>query len=267
MTDLHFDQQAYLNRIGCKDRIDISMAGLQKLLHHQLYAIPFENFDICLGLTIDLDPTYQFDKLVRHRRGGYCFEINGLFFRALKAFGFEAKPLLARVHGDDFVGGRDHQLTLVSLDNQEWIVDLGFGRDTPHCPLPLQLGKTIACKHQNMKFVDGAHLGTLLQVEADGRWKTLYSFDREYVGPADIKFSNHYTSTHPESHFVQRRVAALPIEGGVITLSDHKLTIRKDGGQTEVHLPDDGDYLRLLEEHFGIALDARYEDLKPLGID
>ncbi|NKB53837.1 MAG: arylamine N-acetyltransferase [Rhizobiaceae bacterium] len=269
MTDFQFDQQAYLRRIGIEDsgQVEVNLDSLRRLLRHQIYAIPFENFDICLGRTIDLDPNHQFDKLVRHRRGGYCFEVNGLMLNALQSFGFEARPLLARVHGEDFIGGRDHQLTLVSLDHQQWIVDAGFGRDTPHCPLPLQLDKPISCNKQNLKFADGAHLGTLMQVENAGRWTTLYSFDDTYAGPADIKYSNHYTSTHPDSHFVQRRVAALPIEGGVVTLSDQKLTIRKNGEQTEIHLPDNQQYLQLLEQHLGIDLQVDYSQLKPLVED
>lgn len=266
MCNLDFDLKAYLGRIGYEGDPAVSLQSLRKLLHHQLHTIPFENFDICLGRSIDLSPDYQFDKLVRKRRGGYCFEINGLLLAAAQAIGFEARPLLARVHGDDFVGGRDHQLTLITLGHQQWIVDAGFGRDTPHCPLPVNLDETFVCATRKLRFVDGAHLGTLLQLEAEGEWKTLYSFDFEYVGPADIETSNHFTATHPSSHFVQRRVAALPVEGGVVTLSDYKMTIRKDGQQTEEILPDNDDYLNLLEAHFGIVLDARYEDLKPLSV-
>ncbi|MEP1208962.1 MAG: arylamine N-acetyltransferase [Rhizobiaceae bacterium] len=269
MTEFQFDKQAYLRRIGYNGDgggdVAANMTTLRQLLTRQLYTIPFENFDICLGKVIDLDPLAQFDKLVNSRRGGYCFELNGLLLAALQAIGFEARPLLARVHGGGTVGGRDHQLSLVHLEGQDWIVDSGFGKDTPHCPLPLKLGQTTISNGLNLRLVAGQHLGTLLQVEDNGHWRPMYSFDLEYVGPADIQQSNHFTCTHPSTHFVQRRVAALPTEGGgVTTLSDHRLTIRQNGQQSEIQLPDNGAYLEALDQHFGIVLDADYADLKPL---
>ena len=265
MSEFTFDVPTYLSRIGLSGEVEITLDGLNQVHRHQLHTIPFENFDIMLGRGVDLDPTYQFDKLVRSQRGGYCFEVNGLLLSALQALGFDARPVLARVHGDGYVGGRDHLVALVSINGSQWIADAGFGRESPRSPLPLNLGNEIENEGQKLKFVDGEHLGTLLQIETDAGWAPMYSFDLEYVGAADIKYANHYTSTHPDSHFTQRRVGALPIEGGVITLSDQQLTIRKDGEQHQVHLPDNHEYLDLIREHFGIDLNCPYEDLKPLA--
>ncbi len=265
MTETDFDTNAYLQRIGYDDDVKASLEILRKLHRHQLYSIPFENFDICLGRTVDLDPDYQFDKLVLNRRGGYCFELNGLFLRALISLGFDARPLLARVHGADYVGGRDHQLTLVTIGGEQWIADVGFGRDTPRSLLPLNPGSVVDFEDQNLRLVDGERWGTLLQQKHHESWENMFTFDLQHVGPADIQQSNHFTSTHPSSHFVRRRVAALPIDGGTATLSNYQLTIRQNGHKTELQLPDNQDYLKAIEKHFGIELKAHYQDLRPVS--
>ena len=264
MSNFAFDVPAYLSRIGLEGDVEVSLDGLRRVHRHQLHSIPFENFDIMLGRGVNLDPDYQFEKMVRRKRGGYCFEVNGLLLAALQALGFDARPVLARVHGQDYVGGRDHLVALVSFDGNPWIADAGFGRESPLGPLPLQLDHQVENERQKLRFVDGENLGTLLQLETESGWMPMYSFDLEYVGAADIKYANHYTSTHPDSHFTQRRVAALPVEGGVVTLSDQNMIIRKDGKQDDVQLPHSSEYLNVLKEYFGIDLECRYEDLKPL---
>ena len=100
---------------------------LEDLQRAQAYAIPFENFDIQLGRGINLDAEHLLNKLVRSRRGGYCFELNGLFLRAIQRAGFRARALLARVHVAGEPTGRGHQMSLVAMGDRQWIVDVGFG--------------------------------------------------------------------------------------------------------------------------------------------
>ena len=103
----------------------------------------------------------------------------------------------------------------------------------------------------------------LLALE-DGEWKDLYSFDLGHVFPADIAYGNHYTSTHPDTFFTFSRVAGRPLPGGGITLLDRTLKITTIGREEVQMLPDSPAYLDALKTHFGIELDAPYEDLKPL---
>src|SRR3546814_16635827 len=91
------DVEAYLRRIGLEQAPRPDQEGLMSVQRAHRWAIPFENFDIPLGRGISLDPAAVFDKLVVRRRGGYCFEQNQLFLRALLQLGFDARPLLARV--------------------------------------------------------------------------------------------------------------------------------------------------------------------------
>ncbi len=121
MKLFNFDREAYLQRINYAKNVSVSLESLRALHYAQLFTTPFENFDIVLGKGISLDPSKLFHKLVHNRRGGYCFELNGLFLMALQNFGFDARPLLGRVHSSTPPSGKGHQFTLITLDGEPWI--------------------------------------------------------------------------------------------------------------------------------------------------
>lgn len=264
MEIFEFDSPTYLQRLCLSENISATYEGLRVLQQAQFHQIPFENFDIQLGRGIDLEPWHLFDKLVRHRRGGYCFELNGLFLMALRAFGFEARPLLARVHLTGTPSGRGHQLSLVKLDGKQWVVDVGFGKDNPRGPLLLEWDTVQELNGKSNRLIDGGKFGTMLQVLADDEWRNLYSFDMEHVCQADIDYGNHFASTHPRTLFVSARVAMKPLTDGMATLSNSRLTLIRNGEEKTVSLPGGQEYLNALETYFGIELDAPYEALKPV---
>ena len=264
MDPQEFDAEAYLQRIRFSGSTDVSLDTLARLHYAHFHTIPFENFDILLGRGIDLDPQAVFKKLVRKKRGGYCFELNGLFLQALLALGFKARALLARVHLTGTPSGRGHQLELVSIDARYWLVDVGFGMNSPRGPIPMEWGWSDRMGERTIRLTDGGHFGTMLQTLEEGEWKDLYSFDLGYVFPADIAYGNHYTSTHPDTFFTYSRVAGLPCPEGGITLLDRTLKITTNGREEVQTLPDSPAYIDALKEHFSIELDASYADLKPL---
>ena len=264
MNDFKFDREAYLKRINYKNDLTVSIDCLRQLHCAQLFTIPFENFDIVLGKGIDLEPAKLFDKLVHHRRGGYCFELNGLFLMALQSFGFDARALLGRVHSSDPPSGKGHQFTLINIDGKQWIADVGFGNGTMQGPLPLVLDQETSIFQQTFRLVEAYPYGTMLQMLIDGEWKNQYSFTLNHVFPNDIAYGNHYTSTAPDSFFVRSRVAALPTPDGTHTLYNYSLK-RYDGEQLYLEeLEENSAYIIALEEVFGIKLDASISDLKPL---
>ena len=262
MKPFKFDHNSYLQRINYAGETTPALDTLKALHHAQLYTIPFENFDIQLGRGINLSTEAVFEKLVHQSRGGYCFELNGLFLMALKTFGFEVRPLLARTHVTGTPSGRGHQIELVTVEGKKWIADVGFGADTPRAPIPLELNQPTIYDGQKVRLVDAGHFGTMLQTEKDDEWIDLYSFDLSHVFPADIDYGNHFTSTHPGSLFVFARVAALPVAKGVITLFNNTLKRIIDGNESVQELAEGQAYLDALKNHFGIELDAPYEKLR-----
>jgi len=259
-----FDRDAWLERIGHAQGVRASEDDLETLHRAQAYSIPFENFDILLGRGVSLEPAAIVDKLVGHRRGGYCFELNGLLLLALEQIGFEARPLLARVHLSGEPSGRGHMLLLVTLNGRQWIADVGFGGPGLRAPIPFEHERVAQQDGRSFRLVDAGPFGTLLQTRRGEEWMDLYSFDLAHVIAADIAYGNHYTSTHPSSFFTTARVAALPRPAGRVTLLDRTLKIETPDGERAEELSDNPAYLDALREHFGIELDAPYTALGPI---
>ncbi len=264
MSSFKFDCNAYLQRINYDGEKTPTIDTLKALHHAHLYTIPFENFDIQLGRGIDLSPEAIFEKLVHQNRGGYCYELNGLFLMALKDFGFDARPLLGRVHITGTPTGRSHQIELITIEDRHWIADVGFGTDTPRVPMPLELERPIEYDGQKTRLVDAGHFGFMLQAEKDEEWIDNYSFDLAYVYPADFDYANYYNSTKPGSFFVSARVAMLPVKNGALTILNNRL--KKKVGKEEIvqELEEGQPYLDALKNHFSIELDAPYEALRPV---
>jgi N-hydroxyarylamine O-acetyltransferase len=263
MREFKFDQEAYLQRISYTKEVKVTIECLKDIHYAQLFTIPFENFDIFLNRAIELEPEKLFHKMVRHKRGGYCFELNGLFLMVLQSFGFDARAILGRVHVPGPPTGRGHQLSLITFQGNQWIADVGFGGDTPRAPIPLVLNQPTTNYGQSVRLVESEHYGIMLQIKKDAIWTDLYSFDLGYVCPGDIEYGNHYSSTSPKSFFVIARVAALPVKDGVITLINNTLNKTLGGKEIQIQLEEDQTYIDSLETHFGIKLDAPYDELKP----
>ncbi|HLV15208.1 MAG TPA: arylamine N-acetyltransferase [Xanthomarina sp.] len=264
MSDFKFNRQTYLKRINFNGNISVSFECLKSIHHAQHITIPFENFDICLGRSIHLDPESIFQKLVKQQRGGYCFELNGLLLLALKSFGFEARPLLGRVHLTGEPSGRSHQATLVTIEDKKWLVDAGFGAESPPVPIPLVYNKPVTFENQTYRLIASELFGYMLQNKQDETWKNLYSFDLSHVFDVDIKLGNHFTSTSPDSFFINARIAALPVKNGMLTVFNDRFKKLINGKEEITWLKDDSSYLSILENEFGIKIDAEYKDLKPL---
>jgi len=258
-----FDCDAYLARIGLSDPVPITEDGLEATHRAHVYTIPFENFDILLGRGIDLSPDGLFKKIILQPRGGYCFELNGLYLHLLQALGFHARPLLARVHRRGEPGGRHHQLSLVNIQGRDWIADVGFGANGLRAPIPMEPEHIV--RHDDLEFrlIARSPFGTMLQVMEDGGWRDLYSFDLEHVCAGDIDSGNHYTSTSPQSFFTWIRVASLPNPNGRISLQDFNLTVVAGGRVTTTELEPGAGYLDKVREYFGIIINTDYQALRP----
>ncbi|NOT55678.1 MAG: arylamine N-acetyltransferase [Deltaproteobacteria bacterium] len=264
MDNSVFPLDAYLTRLNYSGSVQPTEDRLEVLHRAQAYAIPFENFDILLGRGITLDPPALWNKLIHHARGGYCFELNGVFLMALQALGFEARALLARVHLVDPPTGRGHQLLLVTMQGKQWIADVGFGGPGLRAPIPFELNRVATHDGQSFRLVDAGPYGIMLQTQTNAEWQNLYSFDLGQVFPNDIVYGNYFTSTHPSSFFTFARVAALPTPNGRVSLFNHTLRILSPDGEHVQELREGQPYLDALKTHFGIELNVPHEAIRPL---
>ena len=203
------DLSAYLQRVGLATPPTADLAGLRALHFAHATTIPFENLDIQLGLPIRLDLASLQAKLVGRRRGGYCFEHNTLFLAVLKALGFDAIAGEARVRlGALELLPRTHMLLLVRLEGAPWLCDVGFGGEGLLQPVPMD--GEVHDQFLNTYRVSAEGGLRVLQSFHDGAWEDLYAFVPEERFPIDFILANHYTSTHPDSRFLQTLTAQLP---------------------------------------------------------
>ncbi len=210
MSDPTFPLAAYLDRIGHSGPCDASLDTLSALHERHACAIPFENIDVVLDRPIALDVPSLVRKLVEGRRGGYCFEHNGLFLAALRALGFDVAPLLARVRWQvppGVVTPQTHMALRVRIDGHAWLADAGFGGIGLMAPLSLEAAGVQTTRFEPRRLVPhGRNL--LQQVQIAGTWQDVYVLHLDEAYPIDFEVANWFTSAHPASRFRQNLMAA-----------------------------------------------------------
>ncbi len=246
------DIRRYLERIDYHGSLEPTMATLQALHEAHMYTVPFENLDIGLGRTIRLDENALYEKIVEQRRGGFCYELNGLFARLLQTLGYRVDLLSAAVaraaggFGPEF----DHLTLLVHLE-EDWLADVGFG-DSFRQPLRLQSELVQEQEWGRYRLVrDGQYW---LTQEWHEEWKPGYRFTLQPHVLDDFSEMCRYHQTSPESGFTKHSTCSLATHYGRITLSDLRLIITRNGTREERALADQREYNTLLSEQFGIML-------------
>lgn len=246
------DLEAYYQRTGFAGNAAPDLATLRALHLAHVTAIPFENLDVQMGLPIRLDLASLQDKLVRRRRGGYCFEQNTLFQAVLEAVGFTVLPCEARVRrGATGVLARTHMLLLVPLDGDLWLCDVGFGADGPLLPVPLD-GQAHGQWQGTFRIDAEGSLRILRSLQGDA-WLDLYAFLPEARYPADFVMANHFTSSHPDSRFVTTLTAQLQSREGRRVLRNGLYTEYR-GGAVVTRTLDPAEVVSVLRSSFGLEV-------------
>jgi N-hydroxyarylamine O-acetyltransferase len=248
-----FDLAKYFERIEYAGSTEPTLEALQALHLAHATHIPFENLDILLGRPIRIDLDSVFGKLVERKRGGYCFEQNTLFSAVLESLGFRLKRLNARVRmGYSEVRPRTHMLLLVEVHGQLWISDVGFGGEGLLHPLTLRPNEVLQNFGWRYRIIEGGDQYVLQSLHPEG-WFDLYTFTLEEHYAVDFEMANHYTSTHPDSRFVQYLVAQKPGITSRMTLVNDRLIEQTPEATKEIVLPNPEAILAALEQHFGLV--------------
>lgn len=250
------DLEAYFARVGFRADAAPTLATLQALQFGHVSSIPFENLSPLLGEAVPLDPASLQDKLVRRRRGGWCFEHNLLFTHVLRAIGFDVRTLAARVRWNvppQVTTPRSHCLLLVDLPEGPHIADVGFGGLTLTAPLALRDGEQ-ATPHEPHRLVPEGET-CALEARIGDAWERLYVFDLNAQLQADYEVSNWYLANHPESQFVKGLIAARADVDRRHALRNTRYAIHHRGGETERRFITSATELRrVLEEEMRIPL-------------
>ncbi len=246
----------YLQRINFTDEPKVDLPTLKALHRQHVLHIPFECLDIHLGRPLHLTIPHLFQKVIEKRRGGFCYELNYLFYNLLTELGFSCRIIAAQVYSEQGVPGPkyDHLAIIVDFEG-EWLADVGFG---DYFIEPMPIGDLVVhqdwFKTYQMRRLDEENFLTEeLRPEEDN--KPLYNFSR---APQNIKafVPECYEKQHlPDSHFIRNRICTRATPTGRITLRNEQMIERVDGQRTETVITSDEEYYRLAEERFGMDLE------------
>lgn len=244
---------AYLERIRYRGPVTPTTETLRDLHVAHLLTVPFENLSIHAGEPIVLDCAALFQKVVRRKRGGFCYELNGLFGELLRCLGFEVRMLSAEVMGTDgrFTREFDHMALLVSLE-EDWLADVGFG-DCIREPIRLNEHDE---RDRSQFRITGTSSGKfdLQRLRPGGAWETQYRFGLEPHALLEYEPMCRYHQTSRQSYFTQSRICSLATVSGRVTISGERLILTDGESRNERMIRDEAEYAGLLQQYFGIKM-------------
>ena len=243
---------AYLHRISWNGPAQPDLEALRNLhLQHAIH-IPFENLDIQLGKTISLDLEALERKMIQNNRGGYCFEQNTLFQTMLMEFGFDVISCEARVRmGRSIMAPRTHMLLIVTLKEGRYLADVGFGGDGLLLPVPIDGNEHMQFLWRYRIVEEGPLM--VLQILRHGGWMDLYAFVPQSREPIDFVVANWFTSTHPESRFVQTLTVQQPTPEARFILRNKMFVIDRGGQEETRELKTREELIHILDRTFGLS--------------
>ena len=250
--------ELYLTRIGYSGPIKPDAQTLQGLHLAHMRSVPFENLDIARKRPIRLTNEALWEKLILQQRGGFCYELNGLFARLLQELGFEVTYLNARVYNKDGVLGIDfdHLALLVQVpdDGERWLADVGFG-DSFNEPLRFdEPGEQIqGLRSYRLEQTPEGYIAW--KRNYDGSWERLYFFDLQpRTFPTDYEPACLYHQTSPKSSFTRKSIISRAMPEGRVSLEDRRLILTVEGQRTERRLESNEEYQKLLKQYFDVTL-------------
>ena len=241
----------YLDRINYLGSLEPNLNTLKKLQKTHLLNVPFENLDIHKNITIELSIDKIFNKIIDLNRGGFCYELNGLYYELLIALGFNAIRVSARVYDRNKGYGKefDHFAIIVTINNVNYLTDVGFGEFTFE-PLELQLGVIQNDERGNYLIDKFENEYFRVNKIEDGKSIPEYIFKNIKREFADYEEMCNYHQTSPNSPFTAKRLISLPTENGRITITGNKLKIKEFESIKESEIKNETELNELLQKIF-----------------
>lgn len=226
----NFTLQNYFDRIGFRFEAKVDIATIAEMMRCQLFTVPFENLDVQAGKVVSLVPEEIVEKIISRNRGGYCYEVNGLFAMALQALDIPYQFVAARPMFYPVRRPKTHMAIVLKVDGEEWLCDLGFGSYGIRAPMRLNL----------------------IDVEAKQDFDAFDLSPQEWI---DFVPANYLNSTHPDAIFVQKLLIVLHDQTGRTILFGDKLKTVKNGEMEEQTIAPE-DRAAILTNKFGLKLNV-----------
>ncbi|HEY8939139.1 MAG TPA: arylamine N-acetyltransferase [Cellvibrio sp.] len=255
----NFKLTDYARRIGYTGELTASVTTLTEFMKRQLLTVPFENLDVQAGKIVSLVPEDIAGKILYKPRGGYCYEVNGLFAMALEALGIEYQILGARPMFYPTRRARTHMVIIAKIDGRQFLCDCGFGAFGIREPIALdQANQIIQQGDDKFRLLSDDNQNFTLQAFTEGEWASQFGFDLYPHEMVDFMPANFFNSKHPDTIFVQKLLVALITPNGRKILLDGRLK-RIEKGEVSFEDYSKEEIPALLEREFGLESLARQE--------
>jgi N-hydroxyarylamine O-acetyltransferase len=253
-----FDIEKYLTRIGISAQLPASDATLHLIHQNHIHHIPFENIDIRYRKQFTIDRNAVYQKVVKERRGGFCYELNSLFCWLLRELGFAAKIISARiVNTDGSLGPEFDHMCVHVKTTRSYLADVGYG-DLFITPLEIKDG--IQTDGRSYFQVNPHEKGFCLMMSHDGK-----DFEKKYVFSLDEAALENFEAiciekqTHLNSYFVKNTICTKATESGRVTIFNDKLIVRTLTDRVETPVLTEQQLKAHLKNYFEITVDGREE--------
>lgn len=248
------DINAYLDRIGYSGQVEVSFPCLCKLVACQLDSVPFENLSVFHGhIEPPLDTEALFQKIVKEKRGGYCFELNGLFGRLLNALGFSCRFAAARLLlGRDYLTPKAHMVLLVDLDGDAYFCDVGFGGPAPASPIKMS-SDTVFCAAGRRYRFDRTPKRTTLYIERDGSFLPMMCFDEDGCDLVEFIPLNSFCALSKHEPFLHKQMIWRRTKTGKCSVNGDVFSVEAGADKTERKLQTEEELRDVLLTQFGIV--------------
>ena len=249
------DKEKYLDRIKYTGGLKPNLNLLKRLQKNHLLNIPFENLDIHNKVPIELNIDRIYEKIVQNNRGGFCYELNGLFYELLHSLGFRVKRISARVYNKDngYSPEFDHFTIIAKIGNADYLTDVGFGEFIFE-PIELKLGKIQ--NDDRGRYLFDIYEDGYLRVNKieDGTSTPEFIFKKVERELVEYKEMCEYHQSNPNSHFMKKRLISLPTINGRITISGNILKVTENKKVIEKELENETEFEKALWDKFKITI-------------
>lgn len=252
----------YLRRIGVGGGVGVSLDDLARLQRQHLMRIPYENLDLLNGVPLSLEPAALYRKLVERERGGYCFELQGLFRELLRALGYRVSQYAGRFMDEPGrVQMRRHRVLVVDLGGERHVCDVGVRGESPRCPLRLAADAVQSDGLCRYRYARDAFYGWVLWQQlpgADG-WRPMLGFTEEPQIDDDYVMPSFFCERHPDSTFNKYMKVSRFTAGGNVAVVGNAVKVYAAGAlQSRRELRGHADALAVLRDSFGLRVPEEY---------
>lgn len=251
----------YFERINYTGNSEINLENLTKLQKGHLYNVPYENLDQMNSVPLSLSPEGVFDKIVNCRRGGYCFENQGLLCYALRSLGYDVVQYAGRFMNEPgIIQMRRHRILVVTLDGKRYVCDVGMRSETSRVPLLLVEGLVQTDGVGEYKYVKDDFYGwVIMQKLPDKEWKPLYGFTEEVQVDDDFVMPSFFCEKHPDSPFNTIMKIAIYTDDSNLNIVDNEYKVYRMGRCVEESIiEDENEARRMLWDKFGVVVPEEY---------